>query len=181
MADPIEPTAPRRGRALVLGDHVNADVLHPSQFFSLDDGRVRSGFLGALGGERRESAGLEASDAHASRAARIVVAGRNFGCGSSRETTVRSFLLAGVVAVVAESFGRLFVRNATGLGLPTWKLAEPARDLVDGESLEIRAYDPPVLVRTSCGTRHRLVPRDPFLDAVLAAGGLLEYLAEPSR
>ena len=71
-----------RGKALVLGDDVNTDELHPSSFYSLDDTKVRQGFLRAV--EGREG------DAEKDLSGSIVVAGRNFGIGSSRETGARA-------------------------------------------------------------------------------------------
>jgi 3-isopropylmalate/(R)-2-methylmalate dehydratase small subunit len=155
-----------QGRALILGDHVNTDELHPSRFFSLDDRTVRSGFLQAAAGYEQ----IGGSDL----SGRVVVAGDNFGCGSSRETGARAFLLAGVRAVVARSLARIFSRNVRNLGLaavecpalPTlppdvvveldlvrWRLLVPAGSL-----------DLPV------------TPLDPFWAAVLGAGGLLPFL-----
>ena len=97
------------GRVLVFGDNVNTDELHPSRFL-LDDRTVRSGFLQAAAGYEQVGSGDVAG--------RIVVAGDNFGCGSSRETGARSFLLAGVRAVVGRSLARIFSRNVRNLGLP---------------------------------------------------------------
>ena len=75
--------------ALVLGSDINTDVLHPSRFYSLKDDTVRSGFLGAHQGDLSQASPQ-------SQGPKIVVAGANFGCGSSRETGARVFLLAGV-------------------------------------------------------------------------------------
>src|SRR3954453_3622021 len=91
------------GKALIMGDHVNTDELHPSRFFSLDDRTVRSGFLqAAAGSEQGGGRGC---------AGRALLAGDTCGCGSSRETGARAFLLAGVRAVVARSLARIFSRN----------------------------------------------------------------------
>ena len=156
----------RRGPALVLGDDINTDVLHPSRFYSLDDRTVRRGFLGAV--EGREDA------AEADLAGRIVVAGQNFGIGSSRETGARVFMLAGIQAVVAVSFARIFHRNVLNLGLPA--LACP--DLADirvaeGEvvslDLETGAFTVGERVLQTEGL-------DPHWQRVLAAGGLAPWL-----
>jgi len=154
------------GKALVMGDHVNTDVLHPSRFFSLDDRTVRAGFLQAAAGYEQ----IGGTDL----GGRVICAGLNFGCGSSRETGARSLLLAGVTAVVARSLARIFSRNVRNLGLPAvecpslpalapdlevhldldhWRLAVPAASL-----------DLPV------------TPLDPYWTRVLEAGGLLPFL-----
>jgi 3-isopropylmalate dehydratase small subunit len=160
-----------RGKALVLGDDVNTDELHPSSFYSLDDTKVRQGFLRAV--EGREG------DAEKDLSGSIVVAGRNFGIGSSRETGARVFLLAGIQAVVAVSFARIFHRNILNLGLPA--LACPAladhqpRDdqevCVDLETGRVTFGD--VILTTE--------PLDPHWQQVLRAGGLAPYLGLEPR
>jgi 3-isopropylmalate/(R)-2-methylmalate dehydratase small subunit len=155
-----------QGKALIMGDNVNTDVLHPSRFFSLDDRTVRSGFLQAAAGYEQVGGG--------DLAGRVIVAGDNFGCGSSRETGARVFLLAGVRAVVARSLARIFSRNVRNLGLPAVECpslpvlapeAEIELDLARGRlSAPAASLDLP------------LTPLDPFWAAVLAAGGLLRFL-----
>ena len=155
-----------RGRALVFGDNVNTDELHPSRFFSLDDRTVRSGFLQAAAGYEQVGSGDVAG--------RIVIAGDNFGCGSSRETGARAFLLAGVRAVVARSLARIFSRNVRNLGLPALEcpslpaLAPDTEVEIDLARGRLRAAAPALDLP--------LVPLDPFWLAVLEAGGLLPFL-----
>lgn len=160
-----------RGRALVLGDHVNADLLHPPAFFSLDAARVRAGFLAGLGREAERSE---------DGARWIIVAGRNFGCGSSRETTVAALRAAGVVAVVAPSFGRIFERTASALGLSCYATDEPLSGFEPDEELIL---DRARLALLAGGGARRiaLIPPDPFLEQVSAAGGLLEWLGYRER
>jgi 3-isopropylmalate dehydratase small subunit len=162
-----------RGRALVFGNNVNTDELHPSRFFSLDDRTVRSGFLQAAAGYEQVGSGDVAG--------RIVIAGDNFGCGSSRETGARAFLLAGVRAVVARSLARIFSRNVRNLGLPALEcpslpaLAPDAEIEIDLAAGRLRVV--------GAGDELPLAPLDPFWTAVLAAGGLLPFLgiAEPAQ
>jgi 3-isopropylmalate/(R)-2-methylmalate dehydratase small subunit len=161
------------GKALVMGDNVNTDVLHPSRFFSLDDRTVRSGFLQAAAGYEQ----VGGSDL----AGRVIVAGENFGCGSSRETGARAFVLAGIRAVVARSLARIFSRNVRNLGLPA----------VECPSLPVLAPDTEVELDLERGYLHvpgsslelPLAPLDPFWMQVLRAGGLLPFLglAEPAE
>ncbi len=153
-----------RGSALVLGHDVNTDELHPSRFYSLDDQTVRSGFLQAVPGRR----GADVAEG------RIIVAGRNFGVGSSRETGARVFLLAGVRAVVAESYARIFLRNLTNLGLPALVAPGIAGRAEEGDALWVD-LDAAIL-HLSNGATVALEPLDPFLDAVQRAGGLTAYL-----
>ncbi len=159
-------TGVRRGPALVLGDDINTDVLHPSRFYSLDDAKVRSGFLGAV--EGREDA------AEADLSGGVVVAGRNFGIGSSRETGARVFLLAGIQAIVAVSFARIFHRNVLNLGLPA--LACPALadiEVSDGDQVGLDLETGQLTVG---GRTLQTEGLDPHWQRVLRAGGLAPWL-----
>ena len=151
------------GHAVVLGHDVSTDELHPSSFFSLDDVRVRAGFLRAL--PERSGIALPADP--------IIVAGRNFGAGSSRETGARVFLLAGVRAVVAESFARIFHRNVLNLGLPAFECAGVQGHVADGALVTI---DLAALQASTDSGAWPLRPLDPYHTAILRAGGLLPYL-----
>lgn len=154
------------GKALIMGDHVNTDELHPSRFFSLDDRTVRSGFLQAKAGYEQ----VGGSDL----SGRVIVAGDNFGCGSSRETGARAFLLAGVRAVVARSLARIFSRNVRNLGLAAIECpALPA--LPPDVEVELDLARGRLLVPTAA-LDLPVTPLDPFWAAVLAAGGLLPFL-----
>jgi 3-isopropylmalate/(R)-2-methylmalate dehydratase small subunit len=154
------------GKALVMGDNVNTDVLHPSRFFSLDDRTVRSGFLQAAAGYEQ----VGGSDL----AGRVIIAGDNFGCGSSRETGARAFLLAGVRAVVARSLARIFSRNVRNLGLPAVEC--PSLPALDPDvELELDLKNGRLRV-PAASLDLALTPLDPFWAAVVAAGGLLPFL-----
>jgi 3-isopropylmalate/(R)-2-methylmalate dehydratase small subunit len=155
-----------QGKALIMGDNVNTDELHPSRFFSLDDRTVRSGFLQAAAGYERVGGG--------DLSGRVIVAGDNFGCGSSRETGARAFLLAGVRAVVARSLARIFSRNVRNLGLaavecPALPALAPDVEL----ELDLARWR---LVVPAGSLDLPLTPLDPFWAAVLDAGGLLPFL-----
>lgn len=168
-AAPIACAAPQqslRGHALVLGDHVNADLLHPPAFFSLDATRVRAGFLAGI---------VRDDEASADGARWIIVAGRNFGCGSSRETTVDALRRGGAVAVVAPSFGRIFQRTAAALGLCCFTSKCSLTGIQPGAELVLDPSGPSLLVAGD-GRPIELARPDPFLEAVYAAGGLLEWL-----
>ena len=136
-----------RGRALIMGDNVNTDVLHPSRFYSLDDRKVRAGFLQAAAGYE-EIGGSDLSG-------RIIVAGENFGCGSSREHAPWALLDAGIRCVIAPSFADIFYNNCFKNGILPIRVAQEDLDklfddadrganatlTVDLEKQEIRGPD----------------------------------------
>ncbi len=101
----------------------------------------------------------------------VLVAGPNFGCGSSREQAAIALRDAGVVAVVAPSFARIFYRNAINLGLP---IAEAALECADGEMVEVDLEAG--LVRAGDRPPVSIAPLSPRMRAILGAGGLVELL-----
>jgi 3-isopropylmalate dehydratase small subunit len=158
------------GRAWVFGNDINTDVIHPPQFFSLDPDVVRRGLFSGLDPELQ--AGLEPGD--------ILVAGRNFGCGSSRETSIQSLKLNRIGAVVAVDFARIFFRSAINNALPCVCFADPTdRDRIhQGQRIEL-CFDDWTL-RTDAGDVLELEPVGSFVRSVWEAGGLLQLLGTGS-
>ncbi|MCK6530922.1 3-isopropylmalate dehydratase small subunit [Myxococcota bacterium] len=159
------------GIALVLPDDAAADLLHPPRHFSLDAGAVSRGALAGLPEVARalaEGAGPW-----------IVVAGRDLGAGSSRETTLYALRDRGIVAAVADSAGRIFTRNAWNLGLPVVE--------VPGARLGVRTGDPVVLdlprgaLLLPSGEEVPGTPPDPYWLAVYRHGGLLDFAEAMGR
>lgn len=152
------------GRIFLLGDDVDTDQLAPGQYMR---------------------GGIEAIAAHCLEAARpdfassvqpgdIVVAGRNFGAGSSREQAAEALRHLQVAGVVALSFAGIFYRNAVNLGLPV--LIAPSIDgVVDGDLATLDA-DGGVLQLTAKGIALPLDPMPENLRAIIQAGGLVPYL-----
>jgi 3-isopropylmalate/(R)-2-methylmalate dehydratase small subunit len=159
---------PIRGRVWHFGDDVSTDVIHPPQFFSLAEDTVKRGLFHGLDPDLQPS--LQPGD--------IFVAGRNFGCGSSRETSVRSLCLNGVGAIVALDFARIFFRSATNRGLPCLTFRDP-RDrarLAHGERVELAPAQ--AQLTTAAGERIELEPPGEFVLRIWAAGGLLALLPQ---
>jgi 3-isopropylmalate dehydratase small subunit len=159
------------GRVWLFGDDMNTDVIHPPAFFSLEPEKVRSGLF--HGYDPTIQPNLEPGD--------IVVAGRNFGCGSSRETSIRAIKLNHIGAIVAVDFARIFFRNATNNGLPCLTFADPAdlsgvrqgqRVTVDPDAATLVAED---------GRPIALEPPGEFVRQIWAVGGLLEMLPSSGR
>ncbi|MCK9631404.1 MAG: 3-isopropylmalate dehydratase [Methanoregula sp.] len=99
----------------------------------------------------------------------IIVAGKNFGCGSSREQAAIAIKEAGVVAVIAPTFARIFFRNAINVGLP---LIEADLDCTDGNLIKFNLSQGTVEVS---GKRHKVRTLSPRMQEILGAGGLVEY------
>jgi 3-isopropylmalate dehydratase small subunit len=159
------------GRAWVFGDDVNTDVLHPPQYYSLDPERVRLGLF----------KGIDESLQEQLRPGDLVIGGRNFGCGSSRETSIRSFKLNGISAIVAASFARIFFRNAINQGLLCVCFSHPedARRFVCGETarLDLAA----AAIESAAAGPVAIEPPGPFVERIWRAGGLLGLLPTASE
>ena len=154
------------GAVWTFGDHVDTDVIIPVRY---------------CGSSRLEDLGPHAMSGvdpgFASRIAPgdVVVAGVNFGCGSSRENAPLALLGAGVGAVVARSFARIFFRNAINVGLPIFESPEACARCLPGHGLHI---DPAggVIENRSTGESFRFSPYPPRLQEIVACGGLEPYV-----
>jgi 3-isopropylmalate dehydratase small subunit len=157
---------PIRGRIWLFGDDLNTDVIHPPQFFSLDPDKVKRGLFHGL--DPTIQPNLQPGD--------ILVGGRNFGCGSSRETSMRSLKLNHIGAIVALDFARIFFRNATNNGLPCLTFSDPADlcQLHQWQSVEIQPARS--LMITDAGQQLLLDPPGHFIMNIWQAGGLLALL-----
>ncbi len=103
----------------------------------------------------------------------IIVAGENFGCGSSREHAPIALKAAGVAAVVAPSFARIFYRNAFNMGLPIFELPE-SLEIKEGEEISID-LDAGEITNNTRGKNYKFVPIPEFMQELIATGGLINY------
>ncbi len=153
-----------KGRAWVFGDHINTDLIIPGRY--LDDYSPRN-----LAAHVMEDADpdfpkkVEGGD--------IVVAGRNFGCGSSREQAPLALRYAGVSAVVAGSFARIFYRNAINVGLPVITCPGAASRIRNGEIVEVDMQRGVLLLPDEASLVFSPLPG--FLLQILNEGGLVPY------
>jgi 3-isopropylmalate dehydratase small subunit len=157
-----------RGRVVQMPDDLNTDVLHPSRFYSLDRATVKAGL--------RAGPGPDSDQPEPS----IIIGGRNFGYGSSRETTLQSLRLNGFQLVIATTISRIFWRNAVNAGVWVLEAGDHLKRLRSADELIVH----PELGRISSvdGTKVIVVdPPDAYDLAVLRAGGLLPWLASPGQ
>lgn len=157
---------PLTGRAWTFGDDVNTDVIHPPAFFSLDREVVKRGLFHEF----------DPSMQPAIMPGDMIIGGRNFGCGSSRETSIQSLLLNRIAAIVAVDFGRIFYRSATNNALPCVTFADPGdrQRIEPGQRITVD-FDTWTL-RTEAGDHIVLQPPGAFVLRIWQAGGLLEML-----
>ncbi|MBX5467481.1 MAG: 3-isopropylmalate dehydratase [Firmicutes bacterium] len=154
-----------RGRCIVFGDNVNTDVIIPGRYLvSIDPKELAEHAFEPLGPAVQERL----------RASQVVVAGKNFGCGSAREQAATCLVGVGIRAVVAKSFARVFFRNAINTGL--WAVVQPeaVEAISDGDEVAIDLEAGTVEVK---GRRFTFPPYPESLRRILDAGGLIPYLA----
>lgn len=105
----------------------------------------------------------------------LIVADKNFGCGSSREHAPIAIKASGVSAVIAKSFARIFYRNAFNMGLPIFESAEAVDGISEGDEVAVD-MDAGVIRNLTTGADYKAVPFPPFIRELIAAGGLMAYV-----
>lgn len=153
------------GRALIYGDDINTDVIIPSRYCGSTD-------AAELG--KHCFANLDPDFHQKAASASILVVGRNFGCGSSREHAPLAILGAGIQCVIGRSFARIYFRNSINIGLPLFECPELVDEVLAGDELHIDFEQGSCLVGRS-GARFE-IPRFPHpIDAIFKHGGLIGY------
>jgi len=107
----------------------------------------------------------------------IIVAAKNFGCGSSREHAPIAIQASGVSCVIASTFARIFYRNAINIGLPILECEEAANEIQSGDEVEVN-FDTGVIQNRSSGKSYQAQPFPPFIQNIIQKGGLLNSLTK---
>jgi 3-isopropylmalate/(R)-2-methylmalate dehydratase small subunit len=153
-----------KGKAWKYGDNVNTDVIFAGKYTYT-----------IMPPEDMAKHALEDLDPQFAKNVKpgdVIVAGKNFGCGSSREQAAACLKYAGVQAVVAKSFARIYYRNAINLGLPVLQSPEAADALQTGDEVEVDFAAGKI---RSDGREYGFPPYPPAVLGIIEAGGLIEY------
>jgi 3-isopropylmalate/(R)-2-methylmalate dehydratase small subunit len=153
------------------GDNVDTDAIIPARYLNVSDGP-------SLAAHCFEDA--DASFVKKVRAGDVVVAGRNFGCGSSREHAPIALKEAGISCVIAETFARIFYRNSINIGLPILECPAAAQALKGGDVVDVDLVSGRI-VNTTTGKTYQAEPFPPFMMEIIAAGGLIAKLRADVR
>jgi 3-isopropylmalate/(R)-2-methylmalate dehydratase small subunit len=155
-----------KGQVFKYGDNVDTDVIIPARYLNSSDPAelathcmedIDKGFVNRV------------------HKGDIIVATKNFGCGSSREHAPIAIKAAGVSCVIAETFARIFYRNAINIGLPIVECPEAAKDIDAGDEVEVN-FDTGVITDVTKGTTYKGQPFPEFMQKIIAAEGLVNYI-----
>ena len=156
-----------RGKAWKYGNDVDTDVIIPARYLNSSDPKeLASHCMEDI--DKAYAKGVAPGD--------FIVAGKNFGCGSSREHAPISIKASGASAVIAKSFARIFYRNSFNMGLPIFE-APAAVDEIDAGDVLTVDTEKGLLKNETKGREYAIVPIPPFMQELIAAGGLLNWTA----
>ncbi|MBI5741372.1 MAG: 3-isopropylmalate dehydratase small subunit [Nitrospirae bacterium] len=154
-----------KGRVWKFGDNIDTDAIIPARYLNTSDPAELAKHV-MEDADRDFPSKVKAGD--------LIVADANFGCGSSREHAPIAIKAAGVQAVVAKSFARIFYRNAFNIGLPIFESDEASGKIQEGDQIEIDA-DRGVIRNVSRSEEYAAKPIPPFMQELISAGGLIEW------
>jgi len=154
-----------KGKAWMFGDDVDTDAIIPARYLNTHDPDELAKHV-MEDADRDFSGKVRKGD--------IIAAGKNFGCGSSREHAPIAIKAAGIQAVIAKSFARIFYRNAFNIGLPIFESAEASKGIREGDVVEIDA-DSGKIRNLTLGEEYTAEVIPPFMQELIASGGLIEW------
>lgn len=159
-----------RGSAVKYGDNIDTDVIIPGRYLGITDPEE-------LG--RHAMEGLDPAFPSKIKQTGILVAGTNFGCGSSREEAPLALKHSGVKCIIAKSFARIFFRNAINVGLPIVICPEAVEKVREGDELTVDLAGG-TIVNESKNETYKIVPLPSFILDILSDGGLIPHLRRRS-
>ncbi|MDE7234986.1 MAG: 3-isopropylmalate dehydratase small subunit [Ruminiclostridium sp.] len=154
------------GKVHKYGDNVDTDVIIPARYLNTADHKE-------LASHCMED--IDKEFIHKVKEGDIITAGANFGCGSSREHAPIAIKASGVSCVIASTFARIFYRNSINIGLPIMECDEAAKDIEDGDEVEID-FDSGIITNKTKNRSYRAEPFPDFIKEIINAGGLLNSL-----
>ena len=155
-----------KGKVFKYGDNVDTDVIIPARYLNTSEAKE-------LAAHCMED--IDPTFAGKVKPGDIIVAGRNFGCGSSREHAPLAIKASGVACVIATTFARIFYRNALNIGLPILECPDAAEAIAAGDEVGIDLSSGTVTDETT-GRTFQAEPFPPFMQELISAGGLAAYM-----
>jgi len=159
------------GKAYKYGDNVDTDVIIPARYLNTSDPEELA---------RHAMEDIDADFVKTMKPGDVIVAGSNFGSGSSREHAPLALKTAGVAAVIAQSFARIFYRNSFNIGFPILECGEAAEAIDAGDEIVID-FVSGIITNKTKGETYKAEPLPPFMQGLIESGGLVEYVRMKNR
>lgn len=157
-----------KGRVFRYGDNVDTDVIIPARYLNTSDPKE-------LATHCMED--IDVNFVKEVKEGDIIVADKNFGCGSSREHAPIAIKAAGVSCVIAKTFARIFYRNAINIGLPILECEAAVEGIGKGDEVEVN-FDTGVITNVTKGETYKAQPFPPFMQEIIKANGLINKIKE---
>ncbi len=155
-----------KGRVHKYGDNVDTDVIIPARYLNTASHKE-------LAAHCMED--IDKDFVNKVRPGDIMVAEKNFGCGSSREHAPIAIKTSGISCVIASTFARIFYRNAINIGLPIMECDEAAKDIKDGDEVSVD-FNTGIITNETTGKTYKAEPFPEFIQNIIAKGGLINYI-----
>ncbi len=154
------------GKVIKYGNNVDTDVIIPARYLNTSD-------PAELASHCMED--LDKDFVKKVNKGDIMVAGKNFGCGSSREHAPIAIKVSGISCIIAETFARIFYRNAINIGLPIVECPEAAQDISEGDTVSVN-FETGNIINITKNKVYVGVPFPKFMQEIMAADGLIGYI-----
>ena len=155
-----------KGKVLKYKDNVDTDVIIPARYLNTSDPKE-------LAAHCMED--IDKEFVKRVKAGDVMVAGKNFGCGSSREHAPIAIKESGISCIIAETFARIFYRNSLNIGLPILECPQAAKEIEDGDEVSVNIKSGEIINVTK-GTSYQAQPFPPFMMELMEVGGLINYV-----
>ncbi|MCI8341788.1 MAG: 3-isopropylmalate dehydratase small subunit [Firmicutes bacterium] len=154
-----------KGRVFKFGDNVDTDVIIPARYLNVSSGEELAKYC---------MIDIDKDFVNKIKKGDIIVANKNFGCGSSREHAPLCIKCAGISCVIASTFARIFFRNSINIGLPILECDEAANDIKEGDEVSVD-FSTGIIKNETTGKQYQAEPFPEFMQKIIAKGGLVEY------
>lgn len=155
-----------KGRVFKYGDNVDTDVIIPARYLNVPDAKELA---------KHCMEDIDVDFVKNVKEGDIIVADKNFGCGSSREHAPIAIKAAGVSCVIAETFARIFYRNAINIGLPIIECPEAAKNIEEGNEIEVD-FDSGKIYNKTKNEEYQGQAFPEFMQKIISNGGLINYI-----
>lgn len=160
-----------KGKAIKFGKNVDTDVIIPARYLSSSDPRE-------LALHCMED--IDANFIQKVNVGDLIIAGKNFGCGSSREHAPLAIKACGISCIIAENFARIFYRNAINIGLPIMECEEAAKDIEEGNQVEVN-FSSGMIKNITKNKSYTAQPFPEFMLEIIKAEGLINHILKEVR